>query len=127
MQITLNVKPKVIKVPPYDMDFSKTVRSTKEQVKRKAIGHMHYVSSTYGTGYCGLRDSETIRVINYEKRRPVIKVVTDKKLLKKGIKRQVVTPGHWVAFVYDFPVELLKLAKLKVVQGTRTFKLVNIK
>lgn len=127
MQIVMNIKPRVIKYPSFSMDLNKTVRSTKGMVEVYACNNMHLACLSVGIGFVRSFNGsdKTIRVINYEKRRPVVAEVTDKKLLKKGIKRQVVTPGHWVAHAYDFPIDLLKSAGLKVIQGSRTFKLLK--
>ena len=124
MKITINIKPKRMTVD--NLGFgTKVVRSTKAAIVRHVVSNRQLTySSDIGTGYMTSR-GDTIRVVNLEKRRPVVKIVTDKKLLKKGIKRQVVTPGHWVAHVYDFPVDVLRATGMKVLQGTRTFKLVK--
>jgi hypothetical protein len=101
MKITINIKPKRMTVD--NLGFgTKVVRSTKAAIVRHVVSNRQLTySSDIGTGYMTSR-GDTIRVFNLEKRRPVIKIVTDKKLLKKGIKRQVVTPGHWVAHVFQF-------------------------
>jgi hypothetical protein len=130
MKITINIKPKRMTVVTVDnLGFgTKVVRSTKSTIVSHVVSNRHLTySSDIGAGYViGYNNKpDTIRVFNLEKRRPVVKIVTDKKLLKKGIKRQVVTPGHWVAHVYDFPVDVLRATGMKVLQGTRTFKLVK--
>jgi hypothetical protein len=127
MKITITIKPKRMTVDNFGFG-TKLVRSTKAAIVRHVVYNRQLTySSDIGTGYViGYNNKpDTIRVVNLEKRRPVIKIVTDKKLLKKGIKRQVVTPGHWVAHVYDFPVDVLRATGMKVVQGTRTFKLIK--
>jgi hypothetical protein len=123
MQLTINIKPQIMTIQRI-WSSSGVVRSTKAGLVNHIIGNRSLTFSSAGNGYMnGTRstDSDTIRVFNLEKRRPVVATVTDKKLLKKGIKRVVVTPGHWVAHVYDFPFALLKAAGLQVKQGARTF------
>lgn len=72
-------------------------------------------------------DSETVRVYSLEKRRKKVQLVTDPKLLKRGIKRKVVSPSYWIVTYYDIPTKLLELAKLRVVQGQRTWKFEALK
>lgn len=120
MQIAVNIKPQIVTAP--NVFGSGIRRSTKRDVINAIRGSSW--SPVYPNSGSGLqRDhgGDTIRVYNLEKRRPVVATVTDKKLLKKGVKRVVTTPGHWIAHVYDFPVELLKAAGLRVEQGPRTF------
>jgi hypothetical protein len=95
---------------------------TKQGVLDHILRGFSYTFSTNVRGYCPLRSSEdTVRTFHIEKRRKVTKAVTDPKKLKKGIKREVVTPGHWVVHYYDIPVDLLRIAKLKVIQHSRHF------
>lgn len=68
-------------------------------------------------------NSETVRVYSLEKRRKKVELITDPKLLKRGIKRKVVSPAYWIVTYYDIPTALLKIANLKVIQGQRTWKL----
>jgi hypothetical protein len=73
---------------------------------------------TYGQHYAPVgSEFNFIRVFNLEKRRKrVVRSVV------KGKKTStVVRPAHWVAFVYDIPMEIFKSLKLKAVQGNRTF------
>jgi hypothetical protein len=104
------------------------IRSHKETVKRHITTSAKFfrVSSTHADAYLSM-DNKTVRVFSLEKRRKKVEVVTDKKLLKKGIKRQIVSPSHWVATYYDIPVELLRLANLRVVQSSRTWHFVKLK
>ena len=102
--------------------------SNKEAVKRHITTSAKFFSvcSTHADAYLSM-DNKTVRVFSLEKRRKKVEVVTDKKLLKKGIKRQIVSPSHWVATYYDIPVELLRVANLKVVQSNRTWWFVKLK
>lgn len=127
MQIAVNIKPQIVKAS--NLAFGDGIcRSTKRDVINVIRGSgWSDVWSTNGNGLQRDRGGDTIRVYNLEKRRPVVATVTDKKLLKKGVKRVVTTPGHWIAHVYDFPVALLKAAGLRVEQGPRTFKIKSIK
>ena len=64
---------------------------------------------------------------NLEKRRPVKKIMKGIFSGKNGLpvnKTKILERGKWIAHVYEFPYDLLDSQKLKVVQGTRTFKLV---
>ena len=64
---------------------------------------------------------------NLEKRRPVKKVMKTTFQGKNGApvnKTKILERGKWIAHVYEFPYDLLESQKLKVDQGTRTFKLV---
>ena len=126
MKITVNVPGSKYAKHYADNVVAKT---TKAHVIRGIQGTLVGGFGTYGTGFVTFvyKDRDFVRVYNIEKRRKVVKVVTDSKKLKKGIKREIVTPSHWVATYYDFPLELLKVAKIRVVQGTRTFKIENIK
>jgi hypothetical protein len=126
MKITVNVQGTTY-TPKQNMDSTKIAGSTKDSVLRHIKRNLVRGDCTYGYGLVALRNDNFVRVYNIEKRRKVVKVVTDPKKLKKGIKREIVTPSHWVATYYDFPLELLKVAKIRVVQGTRTFKIENIK
>ena len=72
----------------------------------------------------GSKDEEIVRVYNLEKRR---KVVVRSKPNKQGKKTsKVISPNHWIAYYYDIPVVVLKLAKLKVVQHARNFEFGSI-
>lgn len=42
-------------------------------------------------------------------------------------KSELVREGGWIAYVYDFDLNLLKLAGLQVKQGTRNFTLEQVK
>lgn len=84
----------------------------------------------FGSLYSGLvsRDGKTVFGVNYEKfrRKTERRVVTKGK--NKGKTESVVTrEAHWEAYVYRFDVELLRLAGLKLIQGTRNFRLESIK
>jgi hypothetical protein len=102
--------------------------SNKQSVKRHITTSAKFFNtcSTHADAYLSM-DNKTVRVFSLEKRRKKVEVVTDKKLLKKGIKRQIVSPSHWVATYYDIPVELLRVANLKVVQSSRTWHFVKLK
>lgn len=128
MEIKIKVKPQkrvVTNVAAVNM-YAPTA-STKAALLRSVLTGFGSTWGEFGYGYTRFNDENTVRVVNLEKRRRVVKLVTDKKLLKKGIKRQVVTPAHWVAYVYDFGIDVLHAAGLKVDQGARTFKLKNFK
>jgi hypothetical protein len=130
MNITVNIKPrKMVVNNVWATNMYAPVAATKASIMNLVRNNGQFCSTfcNVGNGLTRLRDDSTIRVYNLEKRRPVVKMVTDKNLLKKGIKRQVVTPGHWVAHVYDFDTTLLKSSGLRVEQGTRTFKIVKAK
>ena len=98
------------------------VGSTKQETLIQILHNSRYVHSSNVRGYCNYGDDNTkVRAFNIEKRRKITKAVTNPKKLKKGIKREVVTPGHWVVHYYDIPVDLLRIAKLKVIQHSRHF------
>lgn len=120
MQIRINFPPKtfVVRSIVYDSIRSSTKLAT---VNLLTMDHSLSVSENY-TAYLSF-DRSTVRVFSLEKRRKKVENVTSKSLLKKGITRQVITPNHWVATYYDIPVAVLKAAKLKVVQGDRTWYL----
>jgi hypothetical protein len=126
MKVTVNV-PGIKYVKHYADNV--VAKTTKAHVIRKIQGTLVAGFGMYGTGFVASahKDRDFVRVYNIEKRRKVVKVVTDPKKLKKGIKREIVTPSHWVVTYYDFPLELLKVAKIRVVQGTRTFKIESLK
>ncbi len=65
----------------------------------------------------------TLRVYNLEKHRKVVKrtIVNGKK------KSEIVSPNHWVGFVYDIPLELIQLMEIKVIQDSRTFRIQKLK
>lgn len=120
MQIRINFPPKTFVVRSFG--FRSIRRSTKaDTVRSLTKGYSLSISENY-TAYLSF-DRSTVRVFSLEKRRKKVENVTSKSLLKKGITRQVITPNHWVATYYDIPVAVLKAAKLKVVQGDRTWHL----
>lgn len=108
MRFNVNIKPMCVEA------------ETKCDVIRKAIGTgRNWSTGTNGTGYVQRTNEDTIRVYNLEKHRKVVhRTVVKGKKTSKIVKR-----GHWVAFVYDFPVAALEAVGLRVVQGERTFKL----
>lgn len=84
----------------------------------------------FGSLYSGFvsRDGKTVFGVNYEKfrRKTERRVVTNGK--NKGkIESVVVREAHWEAYVYRFDLELLRLAGLKLIQGSRNFRLESIK
>ena len=111
MQVNIKIKP---------MKFEST---TKGSVISKIVGQHVLTISKHGTGYqtIGGSTSDTIRVYNLEKRRKVV----ERTLVKGKRSTKIIKRAHWIAFVYDFPMSLLKCGNMKVVQGGRTFKLVQ--
>lgn len=108
MRFNVNIKPMRVEA------------ETKHDVTRKAIGSgRNWSTGTNGVGYTKIGTSDTIRVYNLEKHRKVVhRTVVKGKKTSKIVKR-----GHWVAFVYDFPIAALEVVGLRVVQGERTFTL----
>lgn len=131
MQIKLNIKP----VHVSGFDFIDCPRSKQEVINLISRGQSTVSCGSQGTYLSMGRDSRMARVYNLEKRRKVVEVLAKpKKWTKKMLRangfldtdvkyttRIVKTPAHWVGVYYDIPLDVLKLAGLKVVQGNRTF------
>ena len=104
------------------------VGETKADLVRK-IGRDHLPSySSYGnclTPYPKFKQ-DTVRVYSMEKRRRKVERTIER--FKNGnIKKrstEVIHYSQWIGYCYDIPVEVLKIGKLKVVQESRTWKLV---
>jgi hypothetical protein len=58
---------------------------------------------------------------------PITKIDNEKVLIKPNFitKSTIIRKKQWIAYVYDFPLELLAATKIKVVQNGKTFKIVN--
>lgn len=68
-----------------------------------------------------LVNKDHIRVYNIEKRRKKVN-----RFSKNGKSHSTVINGnHWIGYVYDFPVELLKVSRKKLVQRQRFFEIEN--
>ena len=137
MKIITTIKPQKIVKTSLGFDFRKIVASTKAEVISIATANHRLTFSNIGTGYIvpGPK-TDYVRVFNLEKHRKVVEVLPtnpktkakNAKNVKDGkeeLKRVVKTPGHWVAYVYDIPVEVLKVNNLRVTIGFRNFKIVK--
>lgn len=119
MKFTVNVKP------------SRYTGSSKYDVISKIRGNRGCTYSSYGNGLTnvGRFGDNTIRVYNLHKVNT--KVVQEKYKTgdKKGQtkKSKVIKPAHWVAYVYDFNIDMLKMLKLEVIQNNRNFTIRNRK
>jgi hypothetical protein len=123
MKFTINVKPTIYTKRHYGLS-SEIVQSTKDEVVYSVkSGFCTTWNSTTGQHLTNNKHN-TARVYNLEKRRAKIKITT---IPAEGRKKAKIvktkTPGHWVAYVYDFDIALLKLLNLELKQGDRTFKI----
>lgn len=120
MNITANLKPTVIKASTHAELMDKVTKN-----------HCRSVGTSYGSGWTklGRRDgNETVRVMNLHKVRAKYKQERHKKdNPEKGYvkgqtnKSVLVREAHWVAYVYDISIELLKCTKLHVRQNARNW------
>lgn len=111
MRLSLNIKP---------IRFES---QTKEAVMRKAVGDRCFTVASCSAGYApiGSQAVTVVRVFNLEKRRKRVQrsVVRGKRVTK------VLNRTHWVCYAYDFPIAVLTALGVKVMQGPRTFTVVN--
>lgn len=132
MKLKIELKPKTyFKTAVWTGSMYDPVSSTAKETLN-GIMYNHYRSSSkyWSNALVPIKrydDSETVRVYSLEKRRKKVQLVTDPKLLKRGIKRKIVSPSYWIVTYYDIPAKLLELAKLRVVQGQRTWKFEALK
>jgi len=128
MQIKIKIQPKKMHVTSFTSKrMYDPINSNKSQLlhqhldlKRFRLSWTNYAEGAYCNG-SSYGHYETVRAFHLEKRRKKVEI----KKTKKGIVRSVVSPAHWVAIYYDIPVDVLRVAGLKVVQGERNFKLVQ--
>ncbi len=110
MKLFVNIKP------------SKVEAYSKEALNSKVFSSMPFtIGSKKGVSYTGhtCKDSNTIRVVNYHKVRRKVERKKDKKGKSTS---KVIKPGHWIGYVYDFPIDLLILSGYKkITQKTRNF------
>lgn len=107
--------------------------ATKTNINRQSlVNSLHNNDLKYMTNdYCNFgsivmikRDGSCIiRAYNLQKFNRKAEII---KTGKKAGQRKVVRSAHWLAHYYDFDLALLKLLKLKVVQGHKNFKLVPL-
>lgn len=96
MKLFKKFKPRKIEAP------------TKKALMSKITAGASFTVSTYGTGYRSSRYNSNIFVMfNCHKVRR-----------KRGIRA-----SHWVAYVYEFDEELLKVLGIKVKQFPRNFEI----
>lgn len=93
MKLFKNFKPRKIEAP------------TKNALMSKITAGASFTVSTHGTGYRSY-DSKTFVMFNCHKVRR-----------KRGIRAT-----HWVAYVYRFDEEVLKVLGIRVVQNLRNFE-----
>lgn len=109
MQLKLKLTPRKV-----------TARTQAEVVDRirdrhlNSFGALGYALTPYP---CDRKDH--VRVYSLEKRRKKVK----RTVTKQGRYTEVISRGHWVGIYYDIPASLLEAARLKVVQGARTFEI----
>jgi hypothetical protein len=135
MKIITTIKPQKIVKTSLGFDFQKIVASTKDEVISLATANHQLTFFNLGAGYIVPGSNpQYLRVFNLEKHRKVVEVLPTKakaknppntKNGKKELTRVVKTPGHWVAYVYDVPIEVLKINKLRVTIGNRNFKIIK--
>ena len=107
MRITINVSP------------SKTTGHSKDEIlgKLRMGGWTVDGNGSRFSHYSARMGEVSVYGINFEKRRKKVKV------LKNG-NRKVITPTHWIAYVYNFS-KYGKLVKIK--QNKRNFELTVVK
>ena len=110
MEVKIEIKP---------MRFT---ASTKDELINKISNNGSYCWICGGGlnySYLGhLIDENTVRVYNLQKYK------TKKKNVNKK-HYQLVRKLYWEAFVYDIPIDLLRLGKLRVTQYARNFELTS--
>lgn len=93
---------------------------TKESSKPSIRGISGISYNSFGSGI--RHDGKYVYACNFEKHR--------KKSQRFGVggeklKKAKITPAKWVCYYYQIPIVLLQEMNLKVVQGNRTFKIVE--
>lgn len=111
----------VIDIKPYKIE-ARTKREITNEISRHVGGFIY----DYRYGRI-TSQGEAIGIV-YEKRR---RKVDSKKVTKtfRGEKKKVyreVSRGYWIAYVYQFPTDILHLMKVKEIsQKKRTFKFIK--
>ena len=118
MNINIQVKPKKV-----------VAKSKNELIEKISKNHVLTFMNHGDSILRKLPQDDVIRVYNLQKidskyNRVYHKSGQNKGKYKESIK---IVDSHWVAFVYDFNINLLKLAKIKLVQKNRNFVMVGIK
>lgn len=106
MRLHIDLKPRVVEA-----------RTKTELLSKIGNGYMHYFG-TYGNG---LSSKYKIRVYNLQKFNKKVERSVYTKNGKVVKKSKVVSPKRWVANVYDFDMDLLRVLKLKVKQQNKNF------
>lgn len=126
MQFRINIKPKkYLKTSPLATNMFAPASSTKQDVIKHIFRNFTYVYSNNCACYVNHK-IKMARVASFQKVRKKVEIVTDTRLIKKGIKRKLITPTHWVATYYDIPVSLLEMMQVKAVQKWNTWELVAL-
>jgi hypothetical protein len=99
-----------------------TANTKKELLEKIYRGHGIVFSSYASNCLIPIATRESyLRVFNIEKRRKKVN-----RFSKNGKSySKVLSPNHWVGYVYTIPVETLITSKRKVVQHTRFFDIVK--
>lgn len=108
MKLTVNIK------------AMKKEGRTKESSKPSIGGCMGISYSSFGSGI--QHEGKYVYAYNFVKHRKKSQRfgVSGKKL-----KKAKITPAKWVCYYYKIPIALLQEMNLKVVQGSRTFRVVD--
>lgn len=107
MRISVNIKPKKI-----------TGNTKKELMQTINKFHMYTVTGS-GNYLASYYHKDMIRVFNVEKRRKKVELRT-----KNGkLYHQIVSPNHWVGFIYDIPFNVVETMNLKIQQYHRHFRI----
>ena len=111
MRLSLNIKP---------IQFE---GRTKKEVMRKAVGARCFTVSSFGAGYASISSQgvTVVRVFNLEKRRKRVQ----RSVVRGNRVTKVLRRTHWVCYAYDFPSAVLTALGVAVMQGHRTFTVVN--
>ena len=117
MKLTINVKPTIC------------TATTRNEINNKITRGKSYCSGASKTfSYSGYTDSlsvtkEKITVFNLHK---VRRKVIQKKDKDNKTKSKVISASHWIAYVYNFDLNMLKaMGVKKITQKTRNFEIIK--
>ena len=110
MELHFKIKPRIVKA------------TSREGLESK-IGFYGRTYGSYGDGYlsCKYNGEECALVVNYEKVNRKTKQIRYKNGKYKS--SEVVKEKQWIGYAYYFPISLLKVMNLKVVQNRNNFEL----
>ena len=127
MKLSINIKPTILE--------GRTKGDILNKIRKSDLLYSSgssRISSNKLFSYSGLTrfmrgsNNESVFVYNLQKNRRKVKQVQkfDKKLGKNVTKSVTIKKGHWIAYLYEFNIEMLKqMGAKKIYQESRTFKI----